>query len=677
MNISEFAERIVFSNSLEEKLAAPGKLSFDRLSSSKLSHAKSLRMPGRPSHLKMQHEPGRNIQPPGDDQLEDEKARGQLLHFLANHELLATELMALVLLKFPNAPRSFRQGILVTLQEEQQHTRMYLQRMKECGVDFGTWPVSGQFWRVVEPMDSPMDFVSRLSLTFEQANLDYSLHFASVFRRIGDTQTAGLLQKIYEDEIGHVQHGLHWFRQWKDPEKSDFDAWHNTLDFPMSPARARGPRNAFNRDGRRKAGLSDDFIDAVEVFGQSKDRSAVVRWFDPRAEAELAGHKDPKLEQLGSELESLMVAMAKPDDVVMVRELPSTELRKHWVEVGIELPEFCLFDHQDELRNRKLNQIQPWAWTPKNERFISPIIDAVRHMPNPWNDSLLELYRKSWGSAALSRWTTDCELPSWMGGSECCGISVGKSSSLSNALMQIADRGFETAVFKPDLSSSGRGMHRIQTDSNQEKRFDCEAVAVVEPCFERVADLSFLWQLMHNDEAKFLGWTRPIVSKGGRYEGTLLGNPFFDCNAEVRQFLLAEKCQKLKATATWLEERLLPELRSRNFRGNFGVDAFVYRDRDSKLKIRPFVELNPRTTMGHVGLALEKRVVPGTSARLRILTQSQYRAQRNELESRSVKLTNRNRWSSGVVWFGERSNDAMLIPCVTIQARNARAQANE
>ena len=202
INITEFAEQIVFSNSLEEKLAAPGKLSFDPNPVSKIPSGKSLSTPGRPANLLMQHEPGRNVQPPRDDQLEDEKARGQLLHFLANHELLATELMALVLLKFPDAPRAFRQGVLVTLQEEQQHTKMYLKRMRECGVEFGEWPVSGQFWRMVEPMQTPMDFVSRLSLTFEQANLDYSLHSASVFEKIGDSETAGLLRQIYEDEIG-------------------------------------------------------------------------------------------------------------------------------------------------------------------------------------------------------------------------------------------------------------------------------------------------------------------------------------------------------------------------------------------------------------------------------------------------------------------------------------------
>ena len=125
MNITEFAEQIVFGTTLEEKLQRPGKLTNDSNRDSKRLSANSIASitPGRPYGLEMAKGLG-GAQPPSDDQLENEKSRGQLLHFLANHELLATELMALVLLKFPDAPLAFRRGVLVTLQEEQAHTQM-------------------------------------------------------------------------------------------------------------------------------------------------------------------------------------------------------------------------------------------------------------------------------------------------------------------------------------------------------------------------------------------------------------------------------------------------------------------------------------------------------------------------------------------------------------------------
>ena len=674
MNITEFAEQIVFSNSLDEKLASPGKLDFDRIATSKLPSSKSLRTPGRPANLLMQHEPGRTVQPPRDDQLENEESRGQLLHFLANHELLATELMALVLLKFPNAPRAFRQGVLVTLQEEQLHTRMYLKRMEQCGVEFGAWPVSGQFWRIVEPMASPMDFVSQLSLTFEQANLDFSLHFSKVFDRIGDTETASLLQKIYEDEIGHVQHGLDWFRKWKDPDKSDWDAWQSSLQFPMTPGRGRaGPRASFNRQGRRRAGLDEEFINAIEVFGQSKDRSAAVRWMDPGAEAELAGHQHSKLEQLGKDLEFVTVPMSKLDDVVLVREMPSQALRKHWIDAGIELPDFCRFEEMDSLTHRKLNRLEPWAWTPNNHAKIQSLLGSVRHQPNPWNETAACLFRKSWSTELASR--CGGSGPDWMSGPECVGVSVGKSRTLQSAVAEIAARGFDVAIYKPDFGTSGRGMHRIDVAEVQpEKKFRHEIDAVVEPWLNRVVDLSFLWHCDNGNQHRFLGWTRAAVSKGGRYEGTVIGSPFADCDAEIRQFLLADRHQRLRSTANWLEQNVLPELKAMGFTGCFGIDSFVYRDQDSRLRIRPIVELNPRMTMGHVALALEKRIANGVKAKFQILARSEI--EQSQLERNPVVRAADGRWKSGVVWFGEFNADAMLIPRVVVGDALSRSRAD-
>ena len=60
----------------------------------------------------------------------------------------------------------------------------------------GELPVSGYFWRSVASMESPLDYVSRLSLTFEQANLDFCRHFAQGFKTVGDEATAALLDEL-------------------------------------------------------------------------------------------------------------------------------------------------------------------------------------------------------------------------------------------------------------------------------------------------------------------------------------------------------------------------------------------------------------------------------------------------------------------------------------------------
>ncbi|MDB4409183.1 DUF455 family protein, partial [Akkermansiaceae bacterium] len=153
-------------------------------------------LPGRPADLipyKNQHK----SHFPSADQLENEEHRATLLHFFANHELLAIELMALALLKFPDAPDSFRRGVFHTLKEEQNHTKWYVQRMKECGIEFGDMPVSPMIWEHIADMESPLDYVSRLSLTFEQANLDYAHYYSKVLHDIGDTKSAKILHTVY------------------------------------------------------------------------------------------------------------------------------------------------------------------------------------------------------------------------------------------------------------------------------------------------------------------------------------------------------------------------------------------------------------------------------------------------------------------------------------------------
>src|SRR4030095_9735385 len=99
--------------------------------------------PGRPTELRFKSQSSGQTDFPGMHRLHEERERGRLLHFFANHELLATELMALVLLRFPESPTAFRRGVLQTLKDEQVHTRLYLARMKACGIHFGELPVSG------------------------------------------------------------------------------------------------------------------------------------------------------------------------------------------------------------------------------------------------------------------------------------------------------------------------------------------------------------------------------------------------------------------------------------------------------------------------------------------------------------------------------------------------------
>lgn len=679
MNITEFAERIVFGTTMEEKLKRPGRLTNDSNRDSKAlsTNALSRITPGRPYGLTMQT--GRSgAQPPSDDQLENERSRGQLLHFLANHELLATELMALVLLKFPDAPSAFRRGVLVTLQEEQAHTQMYLDRMAACGVEFGSYPVSGQFWRLIEPMESPMDFVARLSLTFEQANLDYSLHFASVFERIGDHDTAAILQKIYTDEISHVQHGLQWFRQWKDPQQSDWEAYVGALDFPMSPQRGRGPRAAFNRGGRTEAGLTDDFIDSIEVYRQSRGRPPNVFWFDAATEIALEGHQTPRdkhlIDQLRRDLELVMVAVAKEDDIVLTSELPPLMWRKKIVDAGMELPQFLTFDQSHELANRKLGSLSPWSWTPENHRIAAAIACSVQTAPPQWQANQEDLFRKSFATQKLAHWLKEDDLPAYFTDRSVIGRVATDEAGVFEAIRAVERSGYGAALIKEDLSASGRNQFRIacnQAFGSSALKWIKTRVArgkrlVVEPQLDRVVDLSFLWRWDSGCPAPtFIGWTRPIVTLNGRYSGTRFGNVFGDCEPELKRFLLADRAEKIQAVAQWLTLRLTDALEERKFVGFFGVDALVCRT-GGNYKIKPLVELNPRMTMGHIALKLSKNVATGVPSEFRIFNRDQWATVEARLDAIEIKTAGDGRWKSAVINLSSPNDQSRLFPAMIV-----------
>ncbi len=517
MELREFAESVLFGTTLEEKLRAPGDLTDDHPGTALATPD----APTRPQKLIFKPHATGKSDFPGLHQLENQTERGKLLHFFANHELLATELMALVLLKFPDAPAAFRKGILATLKDEQEHTRLYMERMKACGVELGDFPVSGYFWRCVSPMEHPIDYVSSLCLTFEQANLDFAQHFAKSFATIGDNETGNLLEKIYRDEIGHVAYGLKWFRRWKNPNENDWDAFCRTLKFPLSPQRAKG--FSLNVEGRRAAGFDPQFIAELNVYSQSKGRTPSVFVFNPFAEGRIAEGKtfNPTKHQaqLANDLENLPQFLCRQDDIVLVREKPSVEFLSGIKQTGFPLPEFVernavgvqacpentlkreLQRAASEagapasfanLTQRKLGCLRPWAWGPDSFELLKPVFASVtgesRADEKRFNDGIAQLYSKSWSANFLrkilscgsrgdeaktthhaSRIThpssqsllTSAPTKYWLCSENELGVAVNSFAETIAAIKNIRARGHHNIVVKESFGVAGSNAMRL------------------------------------------------------------------------------------------------------------------------------------------------------------------------------------------------------------------------
>ena len=233
--------------------------------------------------------------------------------------------MALCLLKFPDAPVPFQKGLVHTITEEQEHLRLYLDRLQELGGEVGEVPVNGFFWDCLSGMTDPMDFVVGMSMTFEQANLDHCIHYGKLFSAVGDTRTVEILDQVYKDEIRHLRHGLHWFRKWKMPEEADFFVHEKSLALPMSVMRAKGL--TFDRQGRERAGFDTDYINQLEVYSLSKGRPSNVYAFTPNVELDHANQQPKKIALLMERaLAPLMMVLCKKDDIVLSEPLSADRL---------------------------------------------------------------------------------------------------------------------------------------------------------------------------------------------------------------------------------------------------------------------------------------------------------------------------------------------------------------
>lgn len=639
MELSVFASTILYADRWQEKLVPSAEGFSDLHPGAPLTAIPHF--PGRPRNLTRI---GRSDFPKVET-LGEDLARGRLLHFFANHELLAMELMALTLLKFPRAEASFRLGLARTIVEEQKHLSLYVARMRELGVDFGDLPVTDYFWNTLKDGRSPLEFVVQMSMTLEQANLDFSLYYQKAVEAVGDAPTAALLQTVYQEEIGHVKHGVMWFNRWRGADQSqedDWDAYNRLLLPPLNPQRAKGP--VFCAAARREAGLSERYITEMEVYSGSKGRPPSYWHYNPLCEAEIVRGKPgftgtQTVRELGLDLACVPAFLALQTDVVLVEEMPRVGWLKSLQDAGFVLPEFRKLRREGEnFPERHLAGFEPWGWSPDAfERFkpAAARLHRVESGNGVWARGLLEksdfgqtklgaLFSKTWSLDFYRRW-----IEAHPEDRAVFGPGVALAATLGETFTEwVAARDYlarklaagETVLAKAPWGTSGTMNKRIlkaeEIDSNLGKwiqnTIELQGAVVLEPWLDKVADLSM--QIEVGEKCRVVG-ARQFIN-GGRleYRGTLLGPKFRGLDAEHLRFLYAESAHG-SPLSRWqaLGEAIGEELRAQGYQGNVGVDALLAR-REGRVFLRPVVEVNPRWTMGRVAMELEKQVLPGAPA---------------------------------------------------------------
>jgi len=265
--VRAFCRRILERGDLETKLAPPP----PGLDDSRPGPVLSIERPARDAPLSLSTGAERLPRP---SELGSAEARARCLARFAHHELMAVELFAWALLRWPELPAGLRRAFVRVIADEQRHCRMYMERLADHDSALERHPRSDYFWKhaqaIADSPHGPRAFLCAMGLTLEQANLDFAAVYRDAFRASGDEHSARVCDAVQRDEVGHVALAASWLRQLA-PGRSDLEAYTEAVPFPFAATRAKGRR--FDAEARRRAGLSADFIEAVRTARSKPGRT--------------------------------------------------------------------------------------------------------------------------------------------------------------------------------------------------------------------------------------------------------------------------------------------------------------------------------------------------------------------------------------------------------------------
>lgn len=211
--------------------------------------------PGRPRLLPPRDVPKRP--------LSSTEGRIALLHALAHIELNAIDLAWDLIGRFGQQvdERQFFDDWTKVGEDEGSHFLLLETRLNDLGACYGALDAHDGLWQAAA--DTAHDILARLAvvpLVLEARGLDVSPGMIERLRAAGDAASAAILQRIYDDEIGHVAAGMRWFahvarQRGLEPRTAFHECVHSHFKGRLKPP--------FNHAARRQAGLLRDFYEPL------------------------------------------------------------------------------------------------------------------------------------------------------------------------------------------------------------------------------------------------------------------------------------------------------------------------------------------------------------------------------------------------------------------------------
>jgi len=181
--------------------------------------------------------------------------RVALLHSLAHIEFNAINLALDAVYRFRAMPAAYVDDWLRVAADEGEHFMLLHERLHALDSRYGALPAHDGLWDMARRTEH--DVLVRMALVpriLEARGLDVAPPMIERLMRAGDAPSAAILERIYTDEITHVEVGNRWFRHVCDERGLDGRAVFRDLLAGPNSAYLRGP---YNREARLQAGFDE------------------------------------------------------------------------------------------------------------------------------------------------------------------------------------------------------------------------------------------------------------------------------------------------------------------------------------------------------------------------------------------------------------------------------------
>jgi uncharacterized ferritin-like protein (DUF455 family) len=183
------------------------------------------------------------------------EGRAMLIHALVHIEFNAINLALDAIWRFPDMPVRYYTDWLRVATEEATHFSMLAAHLQVLGYQYGDFPAHDSLWEMVEKTRG--DVLARMALvprTLEARGLDAIPPLRAKIAHAGDLAAAKILDRILEEEIGHVEIGNRWYRFLCEQRGLEPGTTYDELATRHAAPLLKGP---FNIKARRLAGFTE------------------------------------------------------------------------------------------------------------------------------------------------------------------------------------------------------------------------------------------------------------------------------------------------------------------------------------------------------------------------------------------------------------------------------------